>query len=221
LKLGLFGGMFDPIHRGHLKCAEEAMDIFGLDKILFIPSASPPHKREPNASPQDRVAMLKLAIEGEKRFEVSAVELERKETTYTIDTLKELITKKVSETYFIIGVDAFAQIASWKKSDEIFASTNFIVFSRPCHLEGELFKKISQKMLKLGYDAGFHLEEDAGSESKARYFGSPYKIYFIKSFLDETSSTKIKRCIKEKSDTSGMLPGEVEKYITVNKVYEG
>ncbi|MEE9238004.1 MAG: nicotinate (nicotinamide) nucleotide adenylyltransferase, partial [Thermodesulfobacteriota bacterium] len=111
-RVGLFGGTFDPIHYGHLRAAEEIRQILSLNKIYFIPSAVPPHKKDSNITPaEDRLKMLRLAIEGNEYFDISEFELENKATSYTVDTLEHLtVVHPDLEFYFIVGNEIFNQI---------------------------------------------------------------------------------------------------------------
>ncbi len=112
MKIGILGGTFNPVHIGHLILAEEVREKLKLDKIIFIPTALPPHKDNMDIAPAgDRLKMLKLAIKGNKFFGVSDIEIKRKGRSYTIDTIKELKNKFVNdELYFIIGSDLLKYI---------------------------------------------------------------------------------------------------------------
>src|SRR5438477_3761827 len=105
-KIGIFGGTFDPLHMGHLIAAETARERLELDKILFMPAHQPPHKLDLKlTSPEHRLTMLRLAVEGNKHFDISTVELDRKGTSYTVDTLQEVITTlKPSALFLLIGM---------------------------------------------------------------------------------------------------------------------
>ena len=95
MKIGLFGGTFDPIHWGHLRSAEEVSEAFGLDRVYFIPASIPPHKRGQTTTPaQDRLQMVRLAVSGNGRFGVSMLEISRLGVSYSIDTIREFDAKK-------------------------------------------------------------------------------------------------------------------------------
>jgi nicotinate-nucleotide adenylyltransferase len=132
MKTAIFGGTFDPIHQAHLVVAREAADAFSLDRVLFIPAANPPHK-EAGADYEDRYRMVELACAGEARFVPSRLE-ESREKSFSINTVervKEL--EGSSEVFFIIGSDAFAEIRSWHRWEDLIRETTFIVVSRPGH----------------------------------------------------------------------------------------
>jgi nicotinate-nucleotide adenylyltransferase len=129
-KVGIFGGTFDPIHHGHLITAQSVREIRDLDKIIFIPSFISPHKADVNsASPEHRMNMLKLAVEGVDFFEVSDYEIKKEGISYTIDTLKEF-KKKYDELEFIIGYDNIFKFHTWKNPNEIMKITKILVLKR-------------------------------------------------------------------------------------------
>jgi nicotinate-nucleotide adenylyltransferase len=132
MKTALFGGTFDPIHRAHLIVAREAADTFSLDQVLFIPAANPPHK-EAGASYEDRYKMVQLACACEPRFIASRLEQGR-EKSYSIHTIERVKAQPgAGQVYFIIGSDAFAEIRSWHRWEDVVRETEFIVVSRPGH----------------------------------------------------------------------------------------
>src|SRR5712692_1998404 len=140
MKIGLFGGTFDPIHWGHLRSAEEVREAFRLDRIIFIPASIPPLKiKAQTTAAADRLKMVRLAIAKNSGFAVSGVELSRPGKSYTIDTLHYFAGKRPGDAlYFILGMDAFREIGMWKDFQELFPLSHFIVTSRPeC---GELLK---------------------------------------------------------------------------------
>ena len=133
-KVGIFGGTFDPIHHGHLITAQSVREIRDLDKIIFIPSFISPHKADVNsASPEHRMNMLKLAVDGIDFFEVADYEINKEGISYTIDTLKEF-KKKYDELEFIIGYDNIFKFHTWKNPDEIMKITKIIVLKRKSSL---------------------------------------------------------------------------------------
>jgi nicotinate-nucleotide adenylyltransferase len=132
--IGILGGIFDPIHCGHLATAKLAQDYFNLEKILFIPAGTPPHKRAPYAAAEHRLAMLELGIEKTAGFEIWKGELARNGRSYTVDTLKEL-KKRHPDTpfYFIIGSDNIREIPRWHNFRELLKLATFCVAHRPGH----------------------------------------------------------------------------------------
>jgi nicotinate-nucleotide adenylyltransferase len=130
----LFGGTFDPIHNAHLEIARAAVSRFGLRKVLFIPAANPPHKQHgAQASYEDRVRMAELACKGETSFEVSRIEqpLGDGEPSYSIHTIGKLLGTGHSKLRFLIGADAFAEITTWYRWQDVVSLVEFIVVTRP------------------------------------------------------------------------------------------
>ena len=140
-RLGLFGGTFNPIHVGHLRAAEEAAEALALERVVFLPSAIPPHKAaacgDVIAPARHRLEWVRLATEGNPRFAVDALELEREGPSYSVDTLRRFRERDV-ETVFLIGQDAFAEIGSWREPEALFALTHFAVFPRTPDAAGTL-----------------------------------------------------------------------------------
>ena len=130
MRTAIFGGTFDPIHSAHLVIAREAAQAFSLDRVLFIPAANPPHK-ETGATYEDRFRMVELACEGDPRFIASRLE-EGAEKSYSIHTI-ERVKKEGGDVYFIIGADAFAEIRTWYRWQDVVRSVTFLVVTRPGH----------------------------------------------------------------------------------------
>jgi nicotinate-nucleotide adenylyltransferase len=132
MRLALFGGTFDPIHNAHLTVAREAAVQFLLDQVWFVPAAHPPHKSDhTGASYQDRFRMTELACRADPRFVASRLEAGDGKS-YSLDTV-ERVRKLGEEPYFIIGADAFAEIATWHRWQDLVRLTEFIVVTRPGH----------------------------------------------------------------------------------------
>ena len=138
MKIGIFGGTFDPVHRGHLQLAQNARAQFLLDKVIFVPAYQPPHKQEllSLTSAEDRYEMVRLAIEGEPFLELSDCELKRKGASYTFDTLCEFKKKYPNGAFFLIlGTAAFEGIDTWHRAAELKKKIRFLVAKRgPCEV---------------------------------------------------------------------------------------
>lgn len=133
MRLGIMGGTFDPIHFGHLFIAEEARVQFRLNSVEFIPNGSPPHKPDREITPAaHRYAMTRIAIESNSAFQCSRIEMDRPGPSYTVDTL-DLIREAYpqAELFTIIGVDAIAEILTWKRPEAVIRQTTFIAAMRP------------------------------------------------------------------------------------------
>lgn len=198
-KIGVFGGTFDPIHFGHLLLAEQARDEAGLDKVIFIPAGAPPFKQGTDVSEtHHRYAMIRLAIEDNKRFEVSDMEIKRKGISYTVTTLDECKKKlgKDSEIYFIVGTDAFLSMEKWVQAERLFKEYPIIVGSR----------------------AGSRDEErDRLADKLRNEYGAEIIIAFMPKI--EISSTDIKSRLHEGRSLKYILPPEVEEYIKEKGLY--
>ncbi|BAK45080.1 nicotinate-nucleotide adenylyltransferase [Eggerthella sp. YY7918] len=133
-RLGIMGGTFDPIHIGHLACAEQAREAFSLDAVIFIPAGNPVFKKDRAVTPAaHRLAMCQLAVASNPAFDVSAVEIERGGDTYTVDTLRQIRTHYPEnvELYFITGADAVYHILTWHESAAIADLARLIAVTRP------------------------------------------------------------------------------------------
>ena len=131
--IGIFGGTFDPIHYGHLRLAQEILETAKLGEVRFVPSGTPPHRTRPGADPQDRVAMVKLAIAGNDRFTCDDRETRRAGKGYTYDTLADL-RHEIGATRplaMLVGADAFLDLATWHRWRELFALAHIVVAYRP------------------------------------------------------------------------------------------
>lgn len=137
MRIGIFGGTFNPIHRGHLQIAQDVRKALDLDRIVFVPSGTPPHKRRGEVVPaHHRLEMVRLAVAPYPEFEVSTVEVDRKGPSYSVDTVRLLQHAEggLAEWFFILGLDAFLDILSWKDPHRLFHLCHFVVTSRPdCH----------------------------------------------------------------------------------------
>lgn len=213
MKIGLFGGTFDPIHWGHLRSAEEVSETFGLDRVYFIPAAVPPHKRGQTTTPaRDRLQMVRLAVAKNPRFRVSTIEIKRSGVSYSIDTIREFAARRPSgvSLYFIIGLDAFREIGTWKHFSEIFPLCNFIVTSRPGSKEKDPLKGTGVAVKKLFcYD---FKQKNYRHESGTR-------IYFDELTDIAISASEIRALVKQDKSIRYLVPFEVENYIKRHALY--
>lgn len=133
-RLGVMGGTFDPIHIGHLACAEQAREAYGLDAVVFVPAGLPVFKKHQRVTPAaDRLAMCRLAIAGNEAFDASSIEIDREGETYTVDTLRQLRAHYPAnvELFFVTGADAVRSIVAWKESAQVARLVRFIAATRP------------------------------------------------------------------------------------------
>ena len=149
MKIGIYGGTFDPIHNGHLIMARDAVEKLGLDEIIFIPNAIPPHRggHKP-ASEKLRLEMLLAAIAGEPRFKAEDIELRRGGVSYTVDTIIALKEKYPAETemYFLVGGDNVDELHSWHRIDDLKLLVTFVVLSRGSRDTEHLLMKLDRRI---------------------------------------------------------------------------
>lgn len=132
-RIGILGGTFNPPHLGHLALAQESLERLKLDKIVFIPTYIPPHKKVHKDNAKMRYKMVALACKGNPKFEVSTIELRKKTVSYSVDTLRRLRNQygKNTQLFFIMGSDSLGELDSWKDVDELLKLANFVVMNRP------------------------------------------------------------------------------------------
>jgi len=132
-RIGIFGGTFDPVHKGHIAVVKDFARSLGLDTVFIVPASMPPHKPDsPTASADDRLSMLKIAAAGVPFLRVSDLELRRMGKSYTIDTVIELQGENPgSELYLALGADAFQEISTWHRPEDVAAAVNIVVMTRP------------------------------------------------------------------------------------------
>ena len=215
MKIGLFGGTFDPIHWGHLRSAEEVSETFALDRVYFIPAAVPPHKRGHTTTPAlDRLQMVRLAVAKNPKFSVSTVEISRPGVSYSIDTIREFAGSMHARDslYFIIGLDAFREIGTWKDFAAIFPLCNFIVTSRPGSKEKDPLKGTGVAVKKLFcYDfKGKNYRHECGT-----------RVYFDELTDIAISASEIRALVQAGKSIRYLVPPTVEKYIHRRGLYGG
>jgi nicotinate-nucleotide adenylyltransferase len=210
-RIGLFGGTFDPVHLGHLRCAQEVQEAFALSQVIFILAATPPHKLDrPIIATRHRWNMVKVAIAGNSSFALSDVEIRREGASYSIETISyyHRHLKEGERLFFIVGADAFCEIETWKDYPQLFAVCDFIVISRPN------FDPLQAPVLA---SEGFK-KEDRGD----RFFHpSGHSLYLFRVTPIGVSSTAIRKAVREGRSIAYLVPKEVEKYIAREELYRG
>ena len=214
-RIGLLGGTFNPVHEGHLRAAEEVRLRFGLSQVLLIPSYIPPHKQTTDmASPEDRFAMVELAVRSHPQLVASALEIEAPEKSYSVITLNKLKAVYADAwIFFILGVDAFLEIETWKSYREVLGQCRFIVISRPGFDLAGARKALPQEYAeKIG--------ECRGAGSVGEDFLSRFRIFLVSIKALNISSTDIRRRIREGRSIHGLVPKLIEEYIHKKKLYQ-
>ncbi|MCD6353117.1 MAG: nicotinate-nucleotide adenylyltransferase [Proteobacteria bacterium] len=214
-RIGLFGGTFDPIHHGHLRAAEEIKESFHLKRVVFIPSRIPPHKDVKSiGSPKHRLRMVELAINNNPDFDLSDFEIKRMGKSYSIFTIEYFLKKMGSSTslYFLMGMDSFLKIISWKDFARLFSLTNFIILARPGYPKKEI-----STLLPVEVAQDFHYN----SEQNCYLHSSSHKICFKEITLLDISSSVIRNRIKKGDSVRYLVPSIVADYIEKHKLYRG
>jgi nicotinate-nucleotide adenylyltransferase len=200
-KIILFGGTFDPVHTGHVDVAQAAAKKIGAKKVIFIPARRSPHKNQkPSAPDNDRIAMLQLAIESNSLFQISSVELNRAEPSYTIDTIHQLKQKfgDDCELYWLIGADMLKSLPLWHKIIELMNECSISVMNRGGYEKPD-FNSLAGK-----------LDKEYIEKLKKNMIETP----FI-----EISSTEIRQKLADEEDVSKYLHPDVLNYIKKRKLY--
>ena len=216
MKVGIFGGTFNPVHYGHLRAAEEVREKLAIDRVLFIPSGNPPLKTRDIADSRHRYEMARLALADSSSFELSDIECRLPGKSYTIKTVGMLREMNPdSDLFLILGIDAFLDIPNWRDPEALISHTNFIIISRPglsfTALKTSPYLKISRKvLLKIDRKETEHYSAALKSGKKAVLLNiTPLGI----------SSTEIRNLVRQGKSLKYLLPAEVQSYIITNKLY--
>ena len=211
--IGFLGGTFDPVHLGHLRAALEVAEALDLPEVRFVPARVPPHKRvEPVTPAEHRVAMLRLAIRGERRFEVDLRELAREGPSYTIDTVRSYLAEGLDPT-FLMGLDSYLELTTWHEYEALLSACDHAVMTRPGY-EIQPFEKTVPLAVarRFWYDPavpGYRCEE-AGRT-----------IRFVTVTRMEVSSTQVRAVVRAGRSPAYLVPCAVEEYIRSRGLYRG
>jgi nicotinate-nucleotide adenylyltransferase len=212
-RVGLFGGSFNPVHLAHLRVAVEIRGRCQLDEVRFVLSAVPPHKAPADLAPAaDRLRMLELAVEGTPGLSVSAIEVERSGTSYSIDTIYQVLGEpnRPSMLVLIVGLDTFRELNTWKDYDEIFLHCHIAVVSRP------------------GCDAPLRIDDFPVASRRCWCYDqacdcfrheSGYTVTFYRIQPLPISATEIRRQVKNGHSIRHLVPPPVERYISERGLY--
>ncbi len=198
-RIGLLGGTLDPIHVGHFDAAEAARRALSLDEVLVIPAHDPPHRSDdPHASSFHRFAMVSLAIDGRAGYRASDIELRRHGPSYTALTLRDLHGEgwEASQLYFIIGADAFAEIATWYEYPSVLDACRFAVIARPGTTLDAAFARTPDLRNRVGDT-----------------------IHLVHATTAAVSSTEIRARLAAGQPVDGLVPETVARHIAVHQLY--
>jgi len=201
MRLGLFGGTFDPVHFGHLLLAEQCREQCELDEVWFLPAGAPPHKQNADISAgRIRAEMLELAIAGHQSFAMNCMELDRAGTTFTVETLQQLHDENPSrELFFIVGADSLADLPTWREPQQIARLATIVAVNRGIDSTAE--------------NAQLDTVREVLGESVADRIG------FVKMPGIGLSATDIRQRVREGRSIRYMTPRSVEQYIVEHRLY--
>lgn len=221
MNIGLFGGTFDPIHCGHLRVAKAASRRFRLREVWFIPANIPPHKQKtPITSYFHRYAMVALALADEHDFLPSLLEAPEPEAhmdphpSYSIDTVRKVKAglRRGDHLYFLIGIDAFRDIAKWYKAEELLKECEFIIAARPGFSLGDVAKSLPDALRPTMKEI-----QSTGLDEALRQRG--VLIHLLPETHEEVSATQIREAMKRGRGLNKLVPETVAEYIQREGLY--
>jgi nicotinate-nucleotide adenylyltransferase len=209
-RVGIFGGMFDPIHAGHLDVMAAVQTALALDQLFVLPAQTPPHRPPPVASSYHRFAMAALAISGRAGWQVSDIELMRAGASYTSDTLRAFHDRSIAplQLFFIAGADAFLEIATWKDYPELLGAAHFAVVSRPGVGVQELGRRLPSLAARMSAPSGAALSARSTM------------IFLIDTVTRDVSSRAIRQARHRRESITGFVPAAVQRHIEQHGLYE-
>jgi len=220
MRVGLFGGTFNPIHHGHLRAAVEIQEKFRLHKVYLIPAALPPHKDLKNViSATDRIEMTRLAIQDYPDFILSDVELKRSGPSYTVDTVQvfQQDWEPGSNLFLIMGLDAFLEIDTWKAYKRLVQMLPIIVMARPLGDGAAISNEWAtmRELIHTQISDAYQFSDQNNCYSHHRY----QPIYQQPISMLDISATKIRRLVHQKRSIRYLVPQSVENYILKQGLY--
>ncbi len=224
MRLGIMGGTFDPIHLGHLRAAEEIHWAFGLERIVFVPAARPPHKEEAvAASPLHRYEMVSLATVFTPYFTVSPIELQRAGKSYSVETVREFQKQSGPATrlYFIVGVDAFLEMSEWREAKELLDLTQVIVTARPGWRLDQVEQLLRPAQRRVLGDPTFTYLK-VGDIDLERFEREvvPRQVLLVEVVSLDIASRDIRHLVEEGRSIRHLVPDTVAAYMAKNRLYQ-
>jgi len=219
LRIGVFGGTFNPIHHCHLTIARQTRERADLDRILFVPTGEPPHKpAESLTSAQHRMEMVRLAIASEPCFLLSDIEVRRAAKSYSIDTIRLLRAEYgiSAELFFMIGLDAFLELEDWREASELVRAINFVVVSRP----GMFFANLARMPLLATADRTSLTKFDTGGTDRLDLsLTAQTMLTLLRLPPCKISGSDIRMRLRKGLTVANLLPESVESYILCHELY--
>jgi nicotinate-nucleotide adenylyltransferase len=219
MRIGLFGGTFNPIHRCHLTIAEQVRERLSLDRVLFIPTGDPPHKADRSLTPaKHRYEMVRLAIEGRPHFELSDIEIARPGKSYSIDTVRTLQTQfgPTAELWFLVGLDAFLEFGSWREAHTLLRTCRFAILFRA----NASFLALAQLPWFPPCDKRSLIELDQGDRAQLEIAVPGGGLMLLRIPPCHISASEIRTRLRRHEGTADCLPLPVESYIIRHKLYQ-
>jgi nicotinate-nucleotide adenylyltransferase len=192
VRIGLYGGTFDPVHLGHLRAAENAREGMGLDLVAFLPAAVPPHRGAPLSAAGDRLAMARLATAPHPRFEAWDAELRRSGPSYTVETVSSLLSERPSDSFvLVVGADTWPEIPTWREPERLLSLVEVAVVDRP------------------GFPEAAPEPPFPGARGVTRVLGPSLPI----------SATAVREWVRQGRSVRFLVPDAVADYITARRLY--
>ena len=224
MRIGIMGGTFDPIHLGHLRAAEEIYWAFGLDRIIFVPAARPPHKEEVvAASAMHRYEMVSLATVFTPYFTVSPIELQREGKSYSVETVREFQRLAGPDTnlYFVVGVDAFLEMSEWREAKELLTLARVIVTARPGWRLDEVEHLLAPEQRRLlGHPTFRYLKVSEVDPERVEEAPTPRQVLLVEVVSLDIASREIRQLVEEGRSIRHLVPDTVAAYMAKNRLYQ-
>ncbi len=224
MRIGIMGGTFDPIHLGHLRAAEEIYWAFGLDRIIFVPAARPPHKEEVvAASAMHRYEMVSLATVFTPYFTVSPIELQREGKSYSVETVREFQRLSGPDTnlYFVVGVDAFLEMSEWREAKELLTLARVIVTARPGWRLDEVEHLLAPEQRRLLGNPTFrYLKVSEVDPERVEDAPAPRQVLLVEVVSLDIASREIRQLVEEGRSIRHLVPDTVAAYMAKNRLYQ-
>lgn len=224
MRIGIMGGTFDPIHLGHLRAAEEIYWAFGMDRIIFVPAARPPHKEEARvASAIHRYEMVSLATVFTPYFTVSPIELQREGKSYSVETVREIQRQTGPQTalYFIVGVDAFLEMSEWREAKELLTLARVIVTARPGWRLDEVERLLTPDQRRLlGHPTFKYLKVSEIEPERVEGELVPRQVLLVEVVSLDIASREIRQLVEEGRSIRHLVPDTVAAYMAKNRLYQ-
>lgn len=225
MRVGLFGGTFNPIHNGHLASANEVAERFGLDRVIFIPNGRPPHKKKGEVlGAGHRFNMVTIATNSNPRFEASPFEIRKKGYSYSIDTVRAFRKRYGEDLFFITGYEAFEEIGSWKSADRLLRECHFIVTAGPGYSPEKLLLALDRNVTSAYPRVRFRRVSGGDRREHChtlRVSGSTRRIFLAEVDWLSISSTLVRQRLIEGRSVRYLVDEGVERYLEKWRLFKG